>query len=95
MWLRGPRCAREEDGIRGRAVERGFQPGFDQRRLETLATRGYIREHESVLIQGPPGIGKTHLAVALGVKAVECGFSVAFHRLDDLLHVLRRDADVP
>jgi DNA replication protein DnaC len=73
----------------------GFQPGFDQRRMETLATCGYIREHESVLIQGPPGIGKTHLAVALGVKAVECGFSVAFHRLDDLLHVLRRDADVP
>lgn len=75
--------------------EWGFQPGFDQRRIETLSTCGYIREHETLLIQGPPGIGKTHLAVALGVKAVECGFSVAFFRLDDLLHVLKRDADVP
>lgn len=75
--------------------EWGFQPGFDQRRIETLATCGYIREHETLLIQGPPGIGKTHLAVALGVKAIEAGFSVAFYRLDDLLHVLKRDADVP
>lgn len=75
--------------------EWGFQPGFDQRRIETLATCGFIREHETLLIQGPPGIGKTHLAVALGAKAVECGFSVAFFRLDDLLHVLKRDADVP
>lgn len=75
--------------------EWGFQPGFDQRRIETLATCGYIREHETILIQGPPGIGKTHLAVALGVKAVESAFSVAFYRLDDLLHALKRDADVP
>jgi DNA replication protein DnaC len=75
--------------------EWGFQPGFDQRRIETLSTCGFIREHETILIQGPPGIGKTHLAVALGVKAIECGFSVAFFRLDDLLHALKQHADVP
>ncbi len=47
-----------------------------------------------MLIQGPPGTGKTHIAVALGVKAVENGFSVAFYRLDDLLHMMKQDADV-
>ncbi len=48
-----------------------------------------------MLLQGPPGVGKTHLSIALGVRAVENGFSVAFYRLEDLLHALKRDADVP
>lgn len=72
-----------------------FQPAIDRKRLETLATCAFIRAHESVLFQGPPGIGKTHLAVALGVKAVQSGFSVAFYRLDDLLHAMKQDADMP
>jgi DNA replication protein DnaC len=73
----------------------GFQPSIDRRRVEQLATCEFVRRHEVVLFQGPPGVGKTHLAIALGVKAVAQGFSVSFYRLDDLLHALRRDADVP
>jgi DNA replication protein DnaC len=71
-----------------------FQPGVEKSRIETLATCSWIREHETVLIQGPPGVGKSHLAIALGVKAVENGFSVAFFRLDDLLHAMKQDADL-
>lgn len=48
----------------------------------------------SVLIQGQPGVGKTHLAVSLGVKDVENGFSVAFYRLAELLNELRRDGEL-
>lgn len=73
----------------------GFQPGIDKSRIETLATCAWIRAHETLLFQGPPGIGKTHLAVALGVKAVANGFSVAFYRLEDLLHAMKQDAEVP
>ncbi len=73
----------------------GFQPGIEKARIETLATCAWIRAHETVLFQGPPGIGKTHLAVAMGAKAVENGFSVAFYRLDDLLHAMKQDADTP
>jgi DNA replication protein DnaC len=72
-----------------------FQPGIDRKRIETLATCAYIREHESVLFQGPPGVGKTHLAVALGIKAIASGFSVGYYRLDDLLHAMKQDAEVP
>lgn len=72
-----------------------FQPSIDRRRVETLATCSWIQSHETVLMQGPPGVGKTHLAVALGVRAVECGFSVGFYHLDDLMHDLKKDAEVP
>jgi DNA replication protein DnaC len=71
-----------------------FQPSVERSRIETLATCSWVREKESLLMQGPPGVGKTHLAIALAVRAVENGFSVAFHRLEDLLAALKRDADV-
>lgn len=72
-----------------------FQPSIERRQIETLATCAFVREHASLLVQGPPGVGKTHLVVAFGVKAIEHGFSVAFYRLEDLLHEMRKDADVP
>ncbi len=72
-----------------------FQPGIDRKRIETLATCSFVREHEVVLFQGPPGVGKTHLAIALGIKAVAAGFGVNFYRLDDLLAVMKRDAEIP
>ena len=72
-----------------------FQPDLDRRRVDTLATCAWIRARETVLMQGPPGVGKTHLAVALGVRAIESGFSVGFYHLDDLMHDLKQDAEVP
>ncbi len=72
----------------------GFQPSIERRQVETLATCAFIREHCTLLVQGPPGVGKTHLVVGLGVKAIEQGFSVAFYRLEELLHEMRKDAAV-
>ena len=72
----------------------GFQPSIERRQIETLATCAFIREHTTLLVQGPPGVGKTHLCVGLAVKAIEHGFSVAFYRLEDLLHEMRKDAGV-
>lgn len=71
-----------------------FQPSIERRQIETLATGAFIREATTLLVQGPPGVGKTHLVVALGVKAIEQGFGVGFYRLEDLLHEMRKDAHV-
>jgi DNA replication protein DnaC len=72
-----------------------FQPRVDRRQIDTLATCSFIREKTNVLFLGPPGVGKSHLAAALGVKAIKNGFSVTHFVLDDLMHVLRADAAVP
>ncbi len=71
-----------------------FQPAVERSRIETLATCQWLREKRTLLLQGPPGVGKTHLAVALGVKAIENGFGVVFYRLEELLVAMRRDADL-
>jgi DNA replication protein DnaC len=71
-----------------------FQPSIEKSRIETLGTCAWVRERQNLLLQGPPGVGKTHLAVALGVAAIEHGFSVAFFRLEELLAAMRRDSDV-
>jgi DNA replication protein DnaC len=72
-----------------------FQPRADRRQIEALATCSYLRERTNILFLGPPGVGKSHLAAALGVQAIKNGFSVAHFVLDDLMHVLRADAAVP
>lgn len=72
-----------------------FQPAVERSRIETLATSAWVRSAETVLLQGPPGVGKTHLAIGLGIKAIEQGFSVQFYRFDELLVQLRRDAQLP
>ena len=71
-----------------------FQPRVDRSKLETLATCQFIRSRDNVLFLGPPGVGKSHLAVALGVKAIKNGFSTTHFVLDELMHQLRADAAV-
>src|SRR4051794_41666438 len=48
-----------------------FQPAIERSRIDTLATCAWVRTAETVPIQGPPGVGKTHLCVGLGIRAVE------------------------
>lgn len=54
------------------------QPSVDESRIQDLAELKFIDNAENVVFLGPPGIGKTHLAIALGVKAVNEGYSVRF-----------------
>ncbi|MDY4378087.1 IS21-like element helper ATPase IstB [Pectobacterium brasiliense] len=65
-----------------------FQPGIDQRVIRELAGLVFIERNENVILLGPPGVGKTHLAVALGVKAADAGHRVLFMPLDKLMATL-------
>ncbi len=66
-----------------------FQPGLDPRRVRDLATCEFVKNKSNVLFLGPPGVGKTMLAVALAVAACEAGFSIYFTTLDDAIRRLR------
>jgi DNA replication protein DnaC len=72
-----------------------FQRSVGKKEIELLATCEYARRKENVLLLGPPGVGKSHLAAALGVRAVQNGFSVSWLSADDLLFRLRRDEENP
>lgn len=71
-----------------------YQPSVSRNQIDTLATCQWIRQCYGLLIQGPPGVGKTHLCVALGMRAIENGFSVCFYRVDELMYQLKQDVDV-
>ena len=51
----------------------------------------FIRQKGNVIFLGPPGVGKTHLAVALAVKACQSGLSVYFTTMEDLIRKLKKD----
>lgn len=62
-----------------------FQPGIDKKVIRELAGLSFVDRAENVLFLGPPGVGKTHLAIALGVAAVEAGHRVLFLTLETLV----------
>lgn len=68
----------------------GFQPSIDERLVRELASLSFVANAANVIMLGPPGVGKTHLAVALGLKAIEHGYGVYFVRAHQLLEDLSR-----
>ncbi len=67
-----------------------FQRSIDERQVRELATLAFVTEAANVIFLGPPGVGKAHLAVALGIRAIEQGYGVYFVRAHDLLEDLSR-----
>ena len=67
-----------------------FQPSLDRGRILALAELAFIERNEVVHLLGPPGTGKSHLAIALGVEAVRAGHSVYFSPLADIVSSLAR-----
>jgi DNA replication protein DnaC len=76
-------CVRTIEGF-----DFAFQPSADERLIRELSTGTFIAHGENVLIFGPPGVGKSHLAIGLGRKIVEQGHTVRFTTATALLAIL-------
>lgn len=65
-----------------------YQPSLDKTVIKDIASLRFIRNAENVVFLGPPGVGKTHLAIGLGIEAIEAGFKVHFANASDLVEKL-------
>jgi DNA replication protein DnaC len=66
-----------------------FNPGVPKSKIIDLATCGFVERHENVLLIGPTGTGKSHIAQALGHRACRAGYSVLYVAAQELLKQLR------
>lgn len=69
-----------------------FQPSLDERQIRELQTLRFAQAAENVILLGPPGVGKTHLAVGLAIEAIRGGFSAYFVTAYDLVTDLGKAA---
>jgi DNA replication protein DnaC len=68
-----------------------FNPSIQRKQVYDLATGQFIREHRDVLFIGPPGVGKSHLAQAIGYQAIKNGLLVFYRSIFDLVRDLMED----
>jgi len=69
--------------------EYGRVQGITKSQVVQLQDFSWIDKHENLLFFGPPGLGKTHLAIALGYEAIGKGYTVCFERIASLIKILK------
>jgi DNA replication protein DnaC len=67
-----------------------FQPDLDRETVLSLFGLSFVREKENIILIGPSGVGKTHLAIALGVAACQGGYTCYFTTFQNLMENLRK-----
>jgi DNA replication protein DnaC len=66
-----------------------FNADIPKRPIQELASSRFVHQNESALLIGPPGTGKTHIAIALGLLAIENGYTVLYRNAFDLVEELQ------
>jgi DNA replication protein DnaC len=67
-----------------------FQPSINKKQILNLAVGQFIKDKHNVIFMGQPGTGKTHLSVALGLRALTLGHSVLFTSVWDMVNILQQ-----
>jgi DNA replication protein DnaC len=70
-----------------------FHPQLDKKAVMELFDLTFITKYENVIFLGPPGVGKSHLAISLAIKACYYGFKVYFTTMDTLISKLKESQD--
>jgi len=68
-----------------------FNRSINKKAIYDLAAGGFVRKHQDVLLVGPPGVGKSHLAQAVGLAMVKAGYLVLYRSIFDTVRDLLHD----
>ena len=71
----------------------GFNPSINRQQIKKLATSAFVANRENILMIGPPGVGKTHLATAFSIEAIHKGFSVLYRSIFDMAVDIAKNHD--
>ena len=71
-----------------------FQPSIDRNTINELLTLRFIHNKENVVFLGPPGVGKTHLSVAIGMRALESDIMVYYTSAIKLVQLLKKEYEL-
>lgn len=82
--MAGLRCT--SSGLIVVPIDSDFNPSLSRKQLQELATLAFIERKENIILLGPSGVGKTHLAIALGYLATQRRIKTRFISAADLSH---------